>query len=172
MSSTSVSGVKILEAHFGHFSILGFSVLGSMGTHSDSARIISSHFLQYQMGIGVAKILCREITQSQSRDSAQSIMRFFMYSGYHVISREFLVTSSVRMRVLMNHCFLSKISIGDLHLQHTPTSCWSSSVFSMRPSFCRSVATAFFASRVVSPAYFPAFLFILPVSSIVIMTGR
>ncbi len=42
----------------------------------------------------------------------------------------------------------------------------------MRPSFCRSVATAFFASWMVSPAYFPAFWFIFPFSSMVIMTGR
>ncbi len=78
MSRTSVSGVNALEPHFGHLSILGFSVLGSMGTHSGSARIISPHFWQYHMGIGVAKILWREITQSQSSDLAQFIMRFFM----------------------------------------------------------------------------------------------
>ncbi len=78
VSNTSVSGVNVLEPHFGHFSIFGASILGSMGAQSASARIVSPHFLQYHMGIGVAKILWREITQSQSKDLAQSIIRFFM----------------------------------------------------------------------------------------------
>ena len=78
VSSTSVSGVKFVEPHFGHLSVFGGSVLGSIGTHSGSARMISPHFLQYHMGIGVAKILWRETTQSQSRLFAQSIIRFFM----------------------------------------------------------------------------------------------
>ena len=78
MSSTSVSGLKLVEPHFGHLSILGGSVFGSIGSQSGSARIMCSHFLQYHIGIGVAKILWRLITQSQSSDLAQSIRRFFM----------------------------------------------------------------------------------------------
>jgi len=78
VSRTSVSGMKPLLPHFGHFSVFGGSFLGSIGSQVSSARIISSHFLQCHMGIGVAKTLWRLMTQSQSRDVAQSIRRFFM----------------------------------------------------------------------------------------------
>src|SRR4030042_6216220 len=78
VSKTSRSGLKSLEPHFGHLSIFGFSVRGSMGTHSGSARIISLQLLQYQIGMGVANTLCLEMTQSHSSDFAQSIKRCFM----------------------------------------------------------------------------------------------
>src|SRR2546422_6485885 len=46
-----------------------------------SGKTVASQFVQYQTGIGVAKILCLEITQSQSRDSAQSMSRCLEKGG-------------------------------------------------------------------------------------------
>src|SRR3989337_3421037 len=103
VSSTSVSEINSDELHFGHLSIFGGCVRGSIGTQSSSARIVSLHFLQYHMGIGVAKTRCLEMTQSQSSDLAQSIRRVLMYSGYHLISQAFFSIWSVSMRAFMNH---------------------------------------------------------------------
>src|SRR4030042_1716607 len=172
VSSTSFSGLNSLPPHLGHFSIFGLSTRGSIGTQSGSASIISLHFSQYHIGIGVANTRCRDITQSHSSDLAQSIKRCFMKSGYQVISEAFFSTSSVRTRVFMNHCSLSKISTGVLHLQQVLTSCSMLSVFSSNPSAFNSLRIAFFASVVESVAYLPAFFVILPFSSILIMTGR
>ena len=61
--------------------------------------------------------------------------------------------------------------MGVSHLQQTPTSCWRGSVFSIRSAFFKSSTMAFFACSMVSPLYFPAFLFISPFSLIAIMTG-
>ncbi len=88
------------------------------------------------------------------------------------MSQAFFTTSSVSLRVSMNHCSRSKISIGVLHRLQTPTSCCKGSIFSKRPAFFSSAARAFLASVAVIPAYFPVFWFILPFSSMHIMTGR
>ena len=58
----------------------------------------------------------------------------------------------------MNHCFRSKISIGVLHLQQTPTACWILLDFSSKPFFSRSFTTAFLASTIATtrPELLPA----------------
>src|SRR4030042_4275132 len=78
VSKTSVSGANSVPRHLGHSFNLGFSVFGSIGTQLSSAKITSLHFLQYQTGMGVPHTLCRLITQSQSKERAQSINRVFM----------------------------------------------------------------------------------------------
>ncbi len=77
VSITSLSPLNSFEPHWGHLLIRGFSNRGSTGIQLSSASIILSHFLQYQIGIGVAKIRCLDITQSQSRDVAQFMSLFF-----------------------------------------------------------------------------------------------
>ena len=123
VSKTSRSGINSRLPHFGHLSILGFSSFGSIGTHSSFATIISPQFLQYHMGIGVPNTRWRLITQSQSRERAQSTKRVFMLSGYHAISLAVFSTLSVKIRVFINHCLRSRISTGVSHRSHTPISC-------------------------------------------------
>src|SRR6267143_588668 len=81
VSRTSVSPRSSRLPQLGHFSSGGLSLRGSTGRLFSSGMIVDSHFVQYQTGIGVAKILCLEITQSQSRDSAQSMSRCFENGG-------------------------------------------------------------------------------------------
>src|SRR5665647_268499 len=78
VSKTSVSPINSVPPHLGHFSIRGFSILGSIGTQLSCAMITSPQLLQYQTGIGVANSLWRLTTQSQSKARVQSIKRFFM----------------------------------------------------------------------------------------------
>src|SRR5437763_6725492 len=81
VSSTSVSPRSSRLPHLGHFSSGGLSLRGSTGRLFSSGMIVDSHFVQYQTGIGVAKILCLEINQSQSRDTAQSMSRCLEKGG-------------------------------------------------------------------------------------------
>ena len=69
-------------------------------------------------GIGVANILCLEIHQSHSMESAQFTIRDFMWSGTHFISSAATLVFSIKSRTATNHCSLRRISTGVLHLQH------------------------------------------------------
>src|SRR5665647_2897789 len=84
VSRTSTSPVNSLLPHFlqGCF---GDSRVGSTGRSFSSGSTKSPHFLQNQTGIGVAKILCREIHQSHSICSTQFSILSSICSGNQVI---------------------------------------------------------------------------------------
>src|SRR5206468_4383714 len=103
VSSTSVSPRSSRLPHLEHFSSGGLSLRGSTGKLSASGMMVDSHFVQYQTGIGVAKILCLEITQSQSRDSAQSTSRCLEKGGIQLSFPAHSTTFRVMSRVFMNH---------------------------------------------------------------------
>src|SRR5712692_2615784 len=103
VSSTSFSPRNSRLPHLGHGSSGGLSFLGSTGRFSSSGKIIASHLAQYHTGMGVANILCLEITQSQSRDSAQSTSRCFANDGTQSSFPAHSTTLCVRSRVFMNH---------------------------------------------------------------------
>ena len=119
MSSTSVSGLKLVEPHFGHLSILGGSVLGSIGSQSGSARIMCLHFLQCQNGMGVPNLRCLEKSQSHFKPSVHSIKRFFMCGGCHLIWSVILMISFFRSVILMNHWGLERNSMGVWHCERS-----------------------------------------------------
>src|SRR5512136_1817580 len=129
VSRTSCSAMKSVLPHW-HFS--GGEVrLGSRGSHSSLAIIGSWQWRQYQTGMGVAKILCREMHQSHSIESAQFLSRTCMWGGTQSISSAvFLISSEL---ILTNHCLSDKISIGVLHLQHRPTFCSRGSCLKIIP---------------------------------------
>src|SRR6266496_1281185 len=103
VSSTSVSPRSSRLPHLGHFSSGGLSLRGSTGRLFSSGMIVDSHLVQYQTGMGVAKILCLEITQSQSRDSAQSMSRCLENGGIQSSFPAHSTTFWVISRVFMNH---------------------------------------------------------------------
>ncbi len=172
VSITSVSPLNLLPPHFGHLSIFGGSVLGSIGSQSSSATIVWPQFSQYQTGMGVANILCLDITQSQSNDLTQSIRRFLAHSGTHFIFSAHSKTLSAIALVLTNHCILTKISIGVWHLQQVPIFWIISSSFKMKPIVFKSLTIRFLHSVIVNPSYFPAAEVILPCSFIALIIGK
>src|SRR6266705_1218789 len=109
VSSTSVSPLTSRLPHLEHFSCGGLSLRGSTGRLFSSGKTVASQFVQYQTGIGVAKILCLEITQSQSRDSAQSMSRCLEKGGTQSSFPAHSTTFCVRSRVFMNHWGLAMI---------------------------------------------------------------
>ena len=73
VSRTSFSGMK---SSLPHLHLVGGRVwLGSRGSHSSFATKTSPQERQYQTGMGVANILCREMHQSHSTESAQFLSR-------------------------------------------------------------------------------------------------
>src|SRR5512136_597453 len=113
VSKTSCSGMKSSQPHL-HFAG-GRVWLGSSGSHSSSAAKISPQLRQYQTGMGVAKILCREMHQSHSTESAQLSRRTFICGGTQSISSAvFLISSGF---IFTNHCRSERISIGVLQRQ-------------------------------------------------------
>ena len=96
----------------------GLSTVGSIGSWSSLGRMTFPQSLQYHTGIGVANNLCLEIHQSHSMESAQFIKRLFICSGTQRISSVAFLISSIILVTATNHCFLTRISIGVLHLQH------------------------------------------------------
>ncbi|VVB67302.1 Uncharacterised protein [uncultured archaeon] len=76
VSRTSCSGIKSSLPHW-HFTG-GLVWLGSKGSHSSLATSTARQRRQYQTGMGVAKILCREMHQSHSTESAQFLRRICM----------------------------------------------------------------------------------------------
>ena len=133
--------------------------------------MISPQFWHSHTGIGVAKYLCLEITQSHSREFTHSSNLFFMNSGYHFISLLVLSTRSLNGSVFKNHCFVNINSTGVLHLQHTPTFCFRGSFFMRYPSLSKSSIIFFLASSIFKPLYFPHISVILPSSSMHISIG-
>ena len=124
VSNTSSSGINSLQPHSQGSS--GLSTVGSIGNCSSFGKITFPQSLQYHTGIGVANNLCLEIHQSHSMESAQFNKRLSICSGTQRISFEAFLVSSINLVTATNHCFLTKISIGVLHLQHCPTF-WSTS---------------------------------------------
>ena len=116
VSNTSSSPMNSSHPH--SHTCFGLSTVGSIGRSSASGRITFPQSLQYHTGIGVANILCLEIHQSHSMESAQFTIRDFMCSGTHLISSAAVLVFSIKSRTATNHCFLTRISIGVLHLQH------------------------------------------------------
>src|SRR5713226_8459725 len=133
VSSTSFSPRNSRLPHLGQVSSGGLSFLGSTGSFPSSGIIVVSHFAQYHTGIGVANILCREITQSHSRDSAQSISRCLAKGGTQSSFPAHSTTFCVRSRVFMNHWGLAMISTGVWHRQHVPIFCCVVSVLLSSP---------------------------------------
>ena len=124
VSNTSSSPMNSVHPH--SHACLGLSTVGSIGNWSSSGNMTLPHSLQYHTGIGVANNLCLEIHQSHSMESAQFNKRLSICSGTQRISFEAFLLSSIILVTATNHCFLTKISIGVLHLQHWPTF-WSTS---------------------------------------------
>ena len=148
------------------------STVGSIGNWSSSGKITLPQSLQYQTGIGVANNLCLEIHQSHSIESAQFNRRLSICSGTQRISFEASLTSSINFVTATNHCFLTRISIGVLHLQHWPTFWSTSSCFVRYPSAFKSSIVCFLASGSSIPAYLPAASVKIPCSEIASITSK
>src|SRR6266571_2322002 len=133
VSRTSFSPRNSRPPHLGQVFSGNLSFLGSTGRSPSSGMIVDSHFVQYHTGIGVAKILCLEITQSQSRDSAQSMSRCLAKGGTQSSFPVHSTTFCVRSRVFMNHWGLAMISTGVWHRQHVPIFCCIVSVLLSSP---------------------------------------
>src|SRR5690606_19637399 len=131
--------------------ISGFSLVGSTGSMSSLAAWTLPHRVQYHTGIGVAKILCLEMHQSQSMEPVQLRSLVFMCSGIHFISSAASLTSGMSFLTATNHCFLTRISMGVLHLQQVPTFCFTGSFFTRKPSLSRSSTIFSLHSAMVKP---------------------
>src|SRR5215831_11144608 len=156
VSSTSDSPLKSFEPHFGQWVNDGPWVLGSTGNSLSLGVITWLHFVQCQSGMGVAKTRCLEITQSQSRESAQSNRRCLANDGTHCSLSDHWAIWSFIWRVFMNHCGREIISTGVLQRQHTPMFCvmgWVFRIFFSASSFSRIF---FLASSILSPLNSPA----------------
>ncbi len=147
VSRTSCSGMKSSEPHL-HFTG-GRIWLGSNGSHFSSATRTSWQSRQYQTGIGVANILCREMHQSHSMESAQLSSRTRMCGGIHSISSAVFLISSGLIRT--NHCCSERISIGVLHRQQSPTFCSRGSCLKIIPWSRISSVIFFLASSTERP---------------------
>ena len=134
--------------------------------------MILPQFLQYQTGIGVANNLCLEIHQSHSIESAQFKSLDSICFGTQLISLDASLTWSISFLTAINHCFLTRISIGVLHLQQVPTFCSRSSCFTRYPSSFKSLIVASLASAKVMPSYLPAAEVIVPCSVIASIISR
>ena len=170
VSNTSSSGINSSQPH--SHACLGLSWVGSIGKSSTSGRITFPQSLQYHTGIGVANILCLEIHQSHSMESAQLTIRDFMCSGTQFISSAAVLVFSIKSLTATNHCFLTNISIGVLHLQHWPTFWSTCSCFNRYPSAFRSSMVCFLQVCKSIPSYLPEAEVNVPVSSIALMISK
>ncbi len=140
VSSTSFSPVNADPPHRGQ-GLFGLSTVGSIGRSSSEGRIISPQASQNQTGIGVANILCRDMHQSHSIDSAQFSSLASICSGDQDIFRAASRISS--WWILTNHWRSERISIGVLHRQQVPTRCSSASCRERIPASSISLRMAF-----------------------------
>ena len=147
VSRTSCSGMNSELPHL-HF-FLGWVRLGSRGSQLSSATSASWQFLQYQAGMGVAKILCLDMHQSHSMESAQFSRRTRMWAGIHSISSAIFFISGASIRT--NHCCSDRISMGVLHRQQSPTFCSRGSCLKIIPCSVRSWVIFSFVSSTVRP---------------------
>ena len=170
VSNTSTSGTNSSHPH--SHACFGLSTVGSIGKSSTSGKITFPQSLQYHTGIGVANILCLEIHQSHSMESAQLTIRDFMCSGTHFISSAATLVFSIKSRTATNHCSLRRISTGVLHLQHWPTFWSTCSFFNRYPSASKSSTVCFLQLCKSIPSYLPAAAVNMPASSITSMTSR
>src|SRR5664280_446411 len=167
VSRTSVSGSNSVEPQIQAF--FGAASFGSIGSQLSSEIMTSPHCLQYQIGIGVAKILCLEMHQSHSIVPVQFWSLTFIYSGYQLISSAaFRMPSGL---ILTNHWGSERISIGVSQRQQSPTFCSRGVCLYRKPAVFRSEMTASLQSVMLMPSYLLAAFAIFPCLSIAFTRG-